>query len=119
MKTAKIFLSLTAAACFCASAMAVAKTSGSVFSPKKGVICDTYICADQKGVSKPLTVRYLGKSKANRAFSQGSFDVTAFTLSNGVFCDTKTKLCHADRYFDQNGKRSKVDKNMTDKLFQK
>ncbi|MEG2359388.1 YcgJ family protein [Acinetobacter sp.] len=99
--------------------MAVAKTSGSVFSPKKGVICDAYICADQKGVSKPLTVRYLGKSKANRAFSQGSFDVTAFTLSNGVFCDTKTKLCHADRYFDQNGKRSKVDKNMTDKLFQK
>lgn len=119
MKTAKTFLSLTAAACVCASTMAVAKTSGSVFSPKKGVICDTYICADQKGVSKPLTAKYLGKAKANRAFSQGSFDATAFTLSNGVFCDTKTKLCHADRYFDQNGKRSKVDKNMTDKLFQK
>lgn len=119
MKTAQSFLSLTVIACIFASAAAMAKTTGSVFSPKKGVICDTYICADQKGVSKPLTARYLGKAKANRAFSQGSFDATAFTLSNGVFCDTKTKLCHADRYFDQNGKRSKVDKNMTDKLFQK
>jgi len=47
MKTAQSFLSLTVIACICASAAAMAKTTGSVFSPKKGVICDTYICAYQ------------------------------------------------------------------------
>lgn len=98
------------------SSAAIAKTSSSVYSPTKGVICDKYICADKKGISKKLTAKYLGTYKANKAFSQGDFDTSAFTLSNGVFCDTKTKLCHVDRYFE-NGHRSKIDRKMTDRLF--
>jgi len=116
VKISKTLLSLIGCTCLMLSPVAIAKTSSSVYSPKKGVICDKYICADRKGVSKKLTAKYLGNHKANRAFSQGSFDTSAFTLSNGVFCDTKTKLCHVDRYFE-NGHRSKIDRTMTDKLF--
>lgn len=116
MKISKTLLSVVGFACFMVSSAAMAKTSSSIYSPKKGVICDKYICADKKGVSKKLTAKYLGTYKANKAFSQGDFDTSAFTLSNGVFCDTKTKLCHVDRYFE-NGHRSKIDRTMTDKLF--
>lgn len=86
------------------------------FSPKRGVVCDKYICADKKGVSKSLTNQYLGAKKAKQAFSQGDFDTSAFTFSNGVFCDTTTKLCHVNKFFE-NGHRSRVDKKMTDKIF--
>lgn len=116
VKISKTLLSLIGCTCLMLSPAAMAKTSASVYSPKKGVICDKYICADKKGVSKKLTAKYLGTNKANKAFSQGDFDTLAFTFSNGVFCDTKTKLCHVDRYFE-NGHRSKVDRKMTDKLF--
>ncbi|HFF5006333.1 TPA: YcgJ family protein, partial [Acinetobacter baumannii] len=51
-----------------------------------------------------------------QAFSQGDFDTSAFTFSNGVFCDTTTKLCHVNKFFE-NGHRSRVDKKMTDKIF--
>jgi len=116
VKIYKGFLNLIGCTCLIISSSVIAKTSISVFSPKKGVICDKYICADKKGVSKSLTAKYLGTKKASKAFSQSNFDTSAFTLSNGVFCDTNTKRCHVDRYFE-NGHRSKVDKSMTDKLF--
>lgn len=116
MKIYKGLLNLIGCTFLIISFSAIAKTSISVFSPKKGVICDKYICADRKGVSRSLTVKYLGTKKANIVFSQGGFDTSAFTLSNGVFCDTHTKRCHVDRYFE-NGHRSKVDKKMTHKLF--
>ena len=106
MKISKILLSIIGCSCFMLSSVAMAKNNSGVFSPQKGVICDKYICA----------AKYLGPYKANKAFSQGDFDTSAFTLSNGVFCDTKTKLCHVDRYFE-NGHRSKIDRNTTDKLF--
>ncbi|EPJ8718119.1 YcgJ family protein, partial [Acinetobacter baumannii] len=41
---------------------------------------------------------------------------SAFTFSNGVFCDITTKLCHVNKFFE-NGHRSRVDKKMTDKIF--
>ena len=99
MKISKTLLSVIGCTCFMLSSVAMAKTSSSVYSPKKGVICDKYICADKKGVSKKLTAKYLGTPKANRAFSHDDFDTSAFTLSNCVFCDTKSKLCLVDRYF--------------------
>ncbi len=116
MKISKGLLSLISYAYLIISFPAIAKTSTSLVSPKKGVICDQYICVDKKGVSKSLTAQYLGTKKANKVFSQGNFDRSAFTFSNGVFCDTNTKRCHVDRYFD-NGHRSKVDKKITDQLF--
>ena len=79
MKISKTVISLIGCSCLMLSSAAMAKTSSSVYSPKNGVICDKYICADKKGVSKKLTAKYLGTNKANRAFSQGDFDTSAFT----------------------------------------
>ncbi|MFY0033370.1 YcgJ family protein, partial [Acinetobacter baumannii] len=77
-----------------------------------GALCISNLCA-----TKPsLTNQYLGAKKAKQAFSQGDFDTSAFTFSNGVFCDTTTKLCHVNKFFE-NGHRSRVDKKMTDKIF--
>ena len=69
MKISKTFLSIMGCTCLMLSSAVIAKTSSSVYSPTKGVICDKYICADKKGVSKKLTAKYLGTYKANKAFS--------------------------------------------------
>ncbi|MDA3309526.1 YcgJ family protein [Pseudomonas aeruginosa] len=116
MKISKGLLSLISYSCLIISFPVIAKTNTSLVSPKKGVICDQYICVNNKGVSKSLTAQYLGTQKANKVFSQGDFDHSAFTFSNGVFFDTNTKRCHIDRYFD-NGHRSKVNQKITDQLF--
>lgn len=116
VKISKGLLNIISYACLIISFPTIAKTSTSLVSPQKGVICDQYICVNKKGVSKSLTAQYLGTQKANKVFSQGDFDRSAFTFSNGVFCDTNTKRCHVDRYFD-NGHRSKVDQKITDQLF--
>ncbi|QPR27274.1 hypothetical protein I6G97_12625 [Edwardsiella hoshinae] len=75
-------------------------------SPQAGVLCDRYFCADAKGVSRSLTVRYLGLRAAQRVFSPGAFDHTAFTFANGIFCDTRARLCWEDRYYGSDGKHS-------------
>lgn len=99
------------------STTSFAKTTTALKSPKAGVVCDQYICADQKGVSKTLTAQYLGKKQANKAFAQGDFDTSAFTFANGVFCDTNTKLCHVDRYFSAKDQRSAIEPKTTKLLF--
>lgn len=86
-------------------------------SPQAGVLCDQYVCADQTGLSESLTRQYLGAQQAQAVFGQGAFDTSAFTFANGVFCDTETKLCHVDRYFDADSKRSAVDAATTQRLF--
>ena len=101
------------------STTSFAKTTTALKSPVAGVVCDKYICADQKGVSKTLTAKYLGKKQANKAFSQGEFDTSAFTFANGVFCDTNTRLCHVDRYFEAKDQRSAVEPKTTKLLFPK
>lgn len=116
MKNSNFFVVFIGSICFAFSANTLAQNTAAVFSPKRGVVCDKYICADKKGVSKSLTNQYLGAKKAKQAFSQGDFDTSAFTFSNGVFCDTTTKLCHENKFFE-NGHRSRVDKKMTDKIF--
>jgi hypothetical protein len=73
-------------------------------SPAHGVLCDRYMCADDKGVSQALTTKYLGNKAATRLFSQGQFDVTRFTFANGVFCDTNEQVCRENRYFGTDGK---------------
>lgn len=88
-------------------------------TPAPGVVCDKYICADKNGVSRVLTKKYIGSVAAKKAFGQGAFDTTQFTFANGIFCDTKEKACHVDRYFDNNGKRSKIHADITAKLFGK
>lgn len=90
-----------------------------VYSPKQGVLCDKYACANDKGLSKALTEKYISKKAAAKLFSQGEFDTTEFTLSNGIFCDTKEQLCRKDRYFEADGKRSSVSDKYTKMLFGK
>jgi len=73
--------------------------SKNVFSPERGVICDTYgtaYCADGTGISMSWTEKFLGP-KAVTAFAKmtegGDFDETEFVLSNGVQCKTKINAC--------------------------
>ena len=89
-----------------ANATAHAGKSVALRSPERGVLCDQYGCANSTGVSRGLTEKYLGKSAATKLFSQGDFDLTEFTFSNGIFCDVKERLCRQDRYYGAGGKRS-------------
>ncbi|WP_080764353.1 YcgJ family protein [Hafnia alvei] len=101
------------------SANAVANTTKvNPRSPTAGVVCDVYFCANDKGVSAELTTRYLGKKKGARLTAQGDFDHSAFTFSNGVFCDSTERLCRKDRYFGVDGKRGgKIDEHYTELLY--
>lgn len=99
------------------SQQAMANTAGMLKNPAKGVLCDNYFCADSAGISPSLTLKYLGEKRATALSAQGEFDKSAYTFSNGVFCDTKEKQCHVDRYFDNQGKRSAVAAKETRILF--
>lgn len=92
------------------------ETHAKLNSPRDGILCDSYICADKNGLSKDLTVSYLNQSKA-RAITGSGTDLTQFTYSDGTFCDAKTKLCHVDRHIERNGKRSAINYDATEKLF--
>lgn len=86
--------------------------------PASGVVCDSYFCADAAGISDPLTTKYLGAKKGKKLASQGAFDRTAFTFANGIYCDSKEKVCRKDRYFGADGKPSgKIDSKTTQWLF--
>ncbi|AHV92803.1 YcgJ family protein [Bordetella holmesii] len=75
-------------------------------TPQAGVLCDSHFCADARGLSTALTQKYLGAQAAGALREQGAFDHQAFTYENGVFCDTRERLCRENRYFGSDGKRS-------------
>jgi len=80
--------------------------ANSVYSPAQGVICDKKagFCSDSYGISIGMTKEYLGKKNADtwsKRVSSNGFDSQSFTMSNGVSCDTRKKVC----------KKSKWDKN--------
>lgn len=92
-----VALSVTAAAVDAKDARV--NYSKNVFSPERGVICDTFgtaYCADGTGISMSWTEKFLGP-KAVTAFAKmtegGDFDETEFVLSNGVQCKTKINAC--------------------------
>ncbi|HFZ7861054.1 TPA: YcgJ family protein [Salmonella enterica subsp. enterica serovar Potsdam] len=93
---------------FMASAGAKQPESAAVYSPGRGVLCDQYFCADSTGISFVLTKHYAGSVQLKKLKSMGDFDRTAFTFSNGIFCDVKERLCRQDHYFGNDGKRSGV-----------
>ncbi|MET3244276.1 hypothetical protein ABIE53_001021 [Burkholderia sp. OAS925] len=95
-----LLLVVGAKACYAEQGAAIVR------SPIRGVLCDRYMCANNKGISRQLTQRYLGDRAAETLFSQGDFSRTQFTFANGVFCDVEARVCRQDRYFDTNGKRS-------------
>lgn len=96
-----------------------AKQRATIQSPASGVLCDRYVCANEKGISHELTKKYLGKkAAANKLFTTSDVDLTEFTFANGIFCDAKERLCREDRYYGANGQRSgTVSKKYTKALF--
>src|SRR5690349_8036292 len=68
-----------------------------------GVLCDRYMCANEKGISRQLTEKYLGTKAATKLLSQGDFSLTEFTFANGVFCDVMARLCRENRYYGADG----------------
>jgi hypothetical protein len=116
----RIHLACLAPLLFAGAVCANAGTSSSVQLRAPGVLCDRFMCADDKGVSRSLTEKYLGAHAAAKLFSQGDFSLTEFTFSNGIFCDVKERVCRDDRYYDANGKRSgTISKKYTTLLFGK
>lgn len=114
----KLILSTASLILVTACATTQKDTSDALNNPAKGVLCDQYICVDQQGISIGLTEHYLGADRAEALLKAGKFDTSAMTFSNGVFCDTKAKLCYVDRYFNAEGKRSAVSPKYTAELFQ-
>jgi Fels-1 Prophage Protein-like. len=88
------------------SAVANAEMTKALRFPAKGVVCDAYVCADAQGLSTPLTAHYLGKKQSRQLDALGEFDRSSFTFANGVYCDTKEKVCRKDRYYGANGRAS-------------
>lgn len=96
-----------------------AKDLAKIQSPALGVLCDRYACANDKGISRELTEKYLGKkAAATEVFMSSDVDLTEFTFANGIFCDVKERLCREDRYYGANGQRTgAVSNKYTSALF--
>lgn len=93
--------------------------ASSVYYPKPGgVICDKKagFCADSQGVSVAITETELGPKAAKNLMDQikqvgvADFDATSFTMSGGLYCETKKKQC-------TNKLDHKVDQKATKALF--
>lgn len=54
MKNSNFFIVFIGSICFAFSANTLAQNTTAVFSPKRGAVCDKYICADKKGVFQNL-----------------------------------------------------------------
>lgn len=120
LKTAALPFSL--AMLLAGSALSAHAAQGAVVrSPAPGVLCDRYVCANDQGISRALTRKYLGKkAAANEVFTASGVDLTEFTFANGIFCDVKERLCRVDRYYGANGQRSgAVSRKYTKLLFGK
>jgi len=90
----------------------------SVYSPEQGIICDkkSGFCTDKEGIALGLTQEYLGDKNAaiwEKRVSRKGFDSKSFTMSNGLSCDTRKKICKKSKWDD------KADKHWTHILFWK
>ncbi|NKQ41295.1 MAG: hypothetical protein HF962_06970 [Sulfurovum sp.] len=94
-------------------------SASSVYSPDKGIICDkkAHFCVDSYGISLAYTKEYLGQKALDRfnkvTDNQKDMDLTSFTFSNGLDCDTKKKICKKSKWDDN------ADKHWTNILFAK
>ena len=80
--------------------------SAKVYSPQHGVICDTKagFCSDSQGISSAITKDILGNKageKVSKMLNSSDFDSSAFTMSNGLSCDTKKKVCKKSKWDDK------------------
>ncbi len=86
--------------------VANAKSQANVFSPEQGVICDkkSGFCSDSFGISIAFTKEFLGQKQADKftkILSDKDFDATSYTMSNGLSCDTKKKVCKKSKWDDK------------------
>lgn len=94
-----------------------------VWSPDRGVVCDKKagFCVDHDGISRGLTSLYLGEkasSKLDKTLGDGAdVNLGEYSLSNGVYCDSKEKQCYKDRYYPRTP--DKKEKPLTEKIFGK
>ncbi len=101
-----------------AGSVASAKTQGNVYSPEQGVICDkkSGFCSDSYGISIGMTKDFLGQKAADKftkILADKDFDATIYTMSNGLTCDTKKKICKKSKWDE------KADAHWTTVLFGK
>jgi hypothetical protein len=83
----------------------VSAGAAEIYSPARGTLCDKIagFCVDEDGISLGLTSKYLGE----RAYRQldtrlsqvANVDLGAYTLSNGVHCDSYARQCYKDRFY--------------------
>lgn len=96
--------------------------AATIYSPAGGVVCDKKagFCVDREGISWGLTAQYMGEraNKLDKVLGDGA-DVNTgeYSLSNGVFCDSKEKQCYKDRYYPRTP--DKKEKVMTEMIFGK
>ena len=86
------------------SSIVSAESSANVYSPQQGVICDKKagFCSDSYGISLGITKEVLGQKAADKwtkILSDKDFDSTSYTMSNGLSCDTKQKICKKSKWF--------------------
>ena len=103
-----------------AKAVAVPKKKhakgGSVYSPEHGIVCDKKagFCADSYGISMGYTKEYLGQAaqdKMMKYVDRDHMETDSYTMSNGIYCDSKVKKCYNNKWKD------KVDHHYTNILF--
>jgi len=89
---------------FLFSSLTLAATlKGSVYAPEAGIICDKKggFCADSQGISMAYTKQFLGEKAEKKLLDMGDFDMTTFTLTNGVHCEAKTQKCTVSKWSDK------------------
>ncbi len=74
-----------------------------VFFPQRGIVCDRKgkFCADSYGISIGFTKEYLGSKAAKRLrknINRYNMDTKAYTLSNGIYCNSRRYRCYQNRY---------------------
>lgn len=88
-------------------AIADSKSNSAITYPKPGgIICDkkSGFCVDEQGVSVAITEMELGKKASKNLMDQirtvgiENFDATTFTMTGGLYCETKQRKCFKNKY---------------------
>lgn len=80
-----------------------ARPSAAITFPAQGVICDktSGFCVDREGISVAFTKTYLGgaaEAKLMKLVRENpGMDLSAYVMVNGVDCDSKKRVCMAER----------------------
>jgi hypothetical protein len=92
--------------CAFTTVLGCAEKVAPVFSPEQGVICDStaQFCSDRFGISLGITKEYLGQAAADKwggIMEDESFDASSYSMSNGLTCDTKLKICKKNKWDEE------------------